>query len=255
MDATDPYLNDTIATDPDGYWTENNQYIQFDLPALTGQVHVWNQTPDEYSGSEPFDMIIGILDKTNNIMVEDQDDGGSPNPDDYSDSEAIAIASDTSGRSSVDTFISFNADDYPGADLAVLVGDLAQSYFNDAFPTDGGAFNVFAVNDVGDASEDVVLAEYGSSTDDLLYLTMKIKIIPQIRFIMYASDQDTNDDITFSLGTDKDEDFLDIDPDTGEVIKVDADETKSSYTFDVIATDDGDGLLSATQEITVGINV
>ena len=169
FDATDPYLNDTIATNLDttDYWTENNQYVQFDLPALTGQVHAWNQTPDEYDangeGDRPFDMIIGILDKTNNIIIEEGDDGGSPDPTDYTDSEAIAIASDTSGRSDVDTFLTFNADDYPGADLAVLVGDYGQSD-TDAFPTDGGAFNVFAVNDVGGASEDVVLAEYGSSS-------------------------------------------------------------------------------------------
>ena len=69
------------------YWSEHSQYVQFDLPALTGQVDVWNQTPDEYGGSTPFDMVIGILDKTNNSIIAENDDNN-PNPINYTDSEA-----------------------------------------------------------------------------------------------------------------------------------------------------------------------
>ena len=29
------------------------------------------ETPDEYGGSTPFDMVIGILDKTNNSIIQE----------------------------------------------------------------------------------------------------------------------------------------------------------------------------------------
>ena len=46
LDSSDPVLDASLLYS--GWYTDN--YVQVDLPALTGEVHVWTQTPDEYLG-------------------------------------------------------------------------------------------------------------------------------------------------------------------------------------------------------------
>ena len=70
-----------------------------------------------------------------------------------------------------------------------------------------------------------------------------------------ASDADITDILTYSVsGTDAS--LVTIDTDDGEVrLKVSADyETKSSYDFTVIATDDGLGALSASKAVVLNIS-
>ena len=67
-----------------------------------------------------------------------------------------------------------------------------------------------------------------------------------------ASDEDAGDSVTFSVsGTDQG--LVEIDPENGEVtLRSSADyETKDTYSFNVIATDDGD--LSDEQPVTVSV--
>lgn len=69
-----------------------------------------------------------------------------------------------------------------------------------------------------------------------------------------ATDEDAGQALTYSLsGTDAA--LLNIDATSGEVtLKESADfEAKASYSFDVTATDDGDGSLSDTQAVTVSV--
>ena len=71
-----------------------------------------------------------------------------------------------------------------------------------------------------------------------------------------ATDIDTGDTITYSLGNSKDEASFNIDASSGEVTLIaSADfETKDTYAIDVIATDDGTGTLADTQAVTVSVN-
>ena len=70
-----------------------------------------------------------------------------------------------------------------------------------------------------------------------------------------ATDVDSADTLTFSLSG-ADALLFDIDADDGEVrLKASADyETKDTYNFDIVATDDGVGTLSASKSITLNIN-
>jgi len=69
-----------------------------------------------------------------------------------------------------------------------------------------------------------------------------------------ATDQDTADTITYTLGG-VDAAAFDINGSSGAVtLKAPADfETKASYSIDVIATDNGTGTLADTQAVTISI--
>ena len=69
-----------------------------------------------------------------------------------------------------------------------------------------------------------------------------------------ATDQDTGDNISFSISGD-DASLIEVDTDDGELrLKTSADfENKSSYSFNVIATDNGVGNLSAQKAVTLNI--
>ena len=105
---------------------------------------------------------------------------------------------------------------------------------------------VVNINDVNEAPEITTETTDSNYDENQDYATNPI-------FDANASDQDAGDSISFSLDTTKDHELLSINSVSGEVsLLANADyETGSSYSFDVIATD---GLLSATQEITVNIN-
>ncbi len=70
-----------------------------------------------------------------------------------------------------------------------------------------------------------------------------------------ATDVDAGDTITFSL-TGTDASLFNIDANDGEVrLKSSADyETKNSYSFNIVATDDGAGTLSGSKAVTITIN-
>ena len=77
----------------------------------------------------------------------------------------------------------------------------------------------------------------------------------QTVYTVTATDVDTADSITYSLGG-TDAGLFTINGSSGAVtLTANPDfETKSSYSFDVIATDNGTGLLSDTQAVTLAIN-
>ncbi|GIR38613.1 MAG: hypothetical protein CM15mP50_1240 [Rhodobacterales bacterium] len=70
-----------------------------------------------------------------------------------------------------------------------------------------------------------------------------------------ATDVDSSDTITFSIsGTDAA--LFTVDSNDGEVrLKTSADfETKNSYSFNIIATDNGAGTLSTSKAVTLSVN-
>ena len=219
--------------------TDVNEEPEFTGPSLGGNVNYSNLMDGLVEVSIPENTPVGHI--LTQLVASDVDDG-----------DIVTFVSDFSASG----YGFFQVDSTTGEITAtdVLDYEITNQYNLLVYADDTDYLHdeLDIIINVTDVNEAPVIE---SETTDLTYDENQDHSSNPIYYV-YASDQDTNDDITFSLGTDKDEDFLDIDPDTGEVtLRVDADyETKSSYTFDVIATDDGDGLLSATQEITVGIN-
>ena len=74
IDSTDNTVTGEMMTVAD-YWYPGQRYDMIDLPNdITGRVDVWNQTLQGNYDDDYTDLIIGILDKTTNKIVHQNDD-------------------------------------------------------------------------------------------------------------------------------------------------------------------------------------
>ena len=103
-----------------------------------------------------------------------------------------------------------------------------------------------SINDINEAP--VITSAATSSVNENLDASTVV-------YTATATDVDASDTLTYSVsGTDAG--LVTIDANNGKVtLKASADfETKASYSFNVVATDDGTGTLSGTKAITVSVN-
>jgi len=139
VDQNDSMITSQMSTNA-YYFSENTNYAEISLGSgLSGEVHVWTQTPSHfYNSSSSFDTIIGIVDKTNNMIITENNDG-SPS-ESFSSEINNLISSNRSTRESSDSYVSFSAD--PLTEYSVIVGDSAQNYSTHF----GGVFDIYAVS-------------------------------------------------------------------------------------------------------------
>ena len=157
LDGMDPKItSQMISTNGGGYFDLNNNYAEINLPSgLSGEVHVWTQTPEFYNGNEPFDTLIGIRNTTTGELTSAINDDGDPSTSYYSGAINNLVTANDSTRSSNDndSFLSFYADS--ATSYSVIVADSAQNG-NPAF---GGYFDLYAVSNVNSVSEALILNE------------------------------------------------------------------------------------------------
>ena len=69
---------------------------------------MYERITDYFEGNEPFDMVLGVLDKTTGKIIKSNDDG-EPNSADYSSAEAQDIANNSTFRTDYNSFLTFDA--------------------------------------------------------------------------------------------------------------------------------------------------
>ena len=138
-----------------GDWMDGTHYAEISLGnTLSGEVHVWTQTPEFYNGYEQFDTVLGVVDNSTGKLVASNDDGD-PSSGSYMTSEIMNLVTSNSATRSnngYDSFLSFTAN--TGTDYSVIVGDLNQNYGQF-----GGLFDLYAVSNPNQASETLILSE------------------------------------------------------------------------------------------------
>ncbi|MFL2802104.1 MAG: cadherin domain-containing protein [Paracoccaceae bacterium] len=122
------------------------------------------------------------------------------------------------------------------------------------------SFNVIATDPDGSSDTEAVTVsvnnvnEIPSITSSATVTAAENQANSSVLYTATATDVDSGDNLTFSISG-ADSSYFTIDADDGEVrLKVSADyETKSSYDFTVIATDDGLGALSGSKAVVLNI--
>ena len=123
------------------------------------------------------------------------------------------------------------------------------------------SFNVIATDPDGSSDTEAVtisvndVNEMPSITSSATVTAAENQANSSVLYTATATDVDSGDNLTFSISG-ADSSYFTIDADDGEVrLKASADyETKSSYDFTIIATDDGLGALSGSKAVVLNIS-
>ncbi|WP_418138932.1 cadherin domain-containing protein [Marinomonas sp. RS-M-Aa-14] len=275
--ATDVDANDSLT-----YSLTGDDAALLDINATTGEVTLKASANYETKASYSFTVVAtdngtGNLTDTQAVVVSINDVNEAPSvtsgaTGSVNENAAIntviytATATDVDANDSV-TY-SLTGDDAALLDINATTGEVTlkasanyetkASYSFTVVATDNGTGNltdtqavVVSINDVNEAPV-MTSGATGSVNENAAINT--------VIYTATATDVDANDSLTYSL-TGDDAALLDINATTGEVtLKASADyETKASYSFNVVATDNGasnfnSGNLSVSQAVVVSIN-
>jgi fibronectin-binding autotransporter adhesin len=288
--ATSTVVYTATATDADG--TNANKTISFsltgtdaaafDIDSSTGVVTLKASADYETKASYSFSVVaidngMGSLIDTQAVVVSINDmneapvmtSGAAGNVNENAATNTViytAVATDVDTNDSV-TY-SLTGDDAALLDINATTGEVTlkasanyetkASYRFNVVATDSGTGNltdtqavVVSINDVNETPV-MTSGATGSVNENANVAT--------VIYTATATDVDANDSVTYSL-TGDDAALLDINAATGEVtLKASADyETKASYSFNVVATDNGasnfnSGNLSVSQAVVVSVN-
>ena len=156
VDQNDKMItSDMLADTGSGIFQNGSHYAEINLGStLSGEVHVWTQTPEYFNGNMQFDTVLGVVDNSTSKLIE-ANDNGNPNGDNFSSSEITGLISANSSTrsSSTDSYLSFNAIN-DGRTYSIIVGD-KNDYGYGEF---GGAFDLYVVSDIS-STETLLLSE------------------------------------------------------------------------------------------------
>ena len=88
-------------------WMVGTHYAEISLGnTLSGEVHVWTQTPEFYNSYEPFDAVLGVVDNDTGRLVVSNDDGD-PSSSGYMTSDIINLVTSNTATRSYNGYDSF----------------------------------------------------------------------------------------------------------------------------------------------------